>query len=418
MRFRSGSARARGALLAALVALAAGCPGSGPASPPASPGARAAVPVAVEPVERRIVQREVTVYGTLYGDEEATISNKVPGRIRRIAADVGDVVSAGAVLCELEVEDFELAANVARRQLEAVLARLGVDRIPDASFEPDKVATVERARAHLENAKGKLARLDALEKKGQGFVAEQTLKDAETEVTMATASLDAERLSVRAHVAEAHQRQAELALAERRQQDATIRAPGGERQWAIAERLVSRSEYLREGTNVFKVVASDPLKLRTAVPERFVRELSVGLEAQVKVEAYADRTFAGRVSRLNPSIDIASRTFGLEILIANEAGLLKPHMSARGAVLTRKDEALLVPIEAVVSFAGVTKVFALEGGKARERIVKVGPRFGGKLEVTGVEAEARVLIRGQTVVADGTAVVVSGSSQTSGSEAR
>src|SRR4051794_1448452 len=87
------------AVSAALVA--AGCPGPGSGTPPPGAGAQpAAVPVALEPVERRTVQREVLVFGTLRGDEESTLSNKVTGRIRRIAADVGDVVSSSAVLCE------------------------------------------------------------------------------------------------------------------------------------------------------------------------------------------------------------------------------------------------------------------------------------------------------------------------------
>src|SRR5687767_9964961 len=117
------SSRATSAALVALASLAIGCPGSGPASPQAAAGPRPATPVAVERVERRLVQREAAVFGTLYGDEEAAISNKVTGRVRRIAADVGDVVSAGAILCELENEDFDLAVIVARRGLETVLAR-------------------------------------------------------------------------------------------------------------------------------------------------------------------------------------------------------------------------------------------------------------------------------------------------------
>src|SRR4051794_11332457 len=93
----------RPALVGALTGLAlaaAGCPGPAPAAASgAVTGARPAVPIAVEPVERRVVQREVLAYGTLHGDEEATISNKVAGRVRRVTADVGDVVSGGAVLC-------------------------------------------------------------------------------------------------------------------------------------------------------------------------------------------------------------------------------------------------------------------------------------------------------------------------------
>jgi RND family efflux transporter MFP subunit len=187
-----------------------------------------------------------------------------------------------------------------------------------------------------------------------------------------------------------------------------IRAPEGQHRWAVASRLVSAGEYLKEGTSVFRVVVSDPLKLRAAVPEKYIRDLKIGLPVTVVVEAFPERTFPGTVSRLNPSVDIVNRTFGVEVLVKNADGLLLPGTFARASVLTRKEDALLVPLESVVSFAGVTKVFVFQDGKARERIVTAGSRFGSKMEVKGVESGARVLVRGQTVVADGTAVVVSG----------
>jgi RND family efflux transporter MFP subunit len=361
------------------------------------------------------VQRSVTVFGTLFGDEEATISNKVLGRVRRVAADVGDVVSSGAVLCQLELEDYELAHTAAVRALEAVLAKLAVTQVPGDGFDPDRVATVERARAQLENAKARFARLQGLEKKGEGFVADQTLKDAETDVSVAAATLDAERLNIQALVAEARQRKAEVAIAERKLSDATIRAPEGTRSWAVAARLVSEGEYLKEGTAVYRVLASDPLKLRAAVPERYTSELRVGLDARVRVEAWGERAFLGKISRMNPSVDVQSRTFGIEILVPNPTGDLRPGSFARAEVFTRREDAVLVPLESIVSFAGVTKLFRVDGDRAHEVVVEQRERQGDLVEVLGIAPDVPVVTRGQTVLADGLAVVVSG---TAAGEAR
>lgn len=403
--------RNRAALgLAAALALPglAGCPqGNVPSSASKAPARILLVATAPARVER--VQRSVLVLGSLAGDEEATISNKVVGRVRRVLADVGDVVPGGAPLCELELEDFELQHAAAQRALESVLARLNVSSVPGGGFDPDTVATVARAQAQLTNARARLARLVELGKRGEGFVTDQALKDAETDVSVAVATLDAERLSVQALAAEARARRADVALVERKLRDATIRAPEGPRRWAVAARTVSQGEYLKEGTPVYRVLASDPLKLKAAVPERFIADLKIGLEARVKVAAFGERTFPGRISRLNPSVDPVNRTFGVEILIPNPEGLLLPGTFARADVLTRAEDAVLVPLEAVVSFAGVTKVFRVVDGKAREVLVAPGERIGDSIEVHGLDPGAAVVVRGQTVLADGLAVVVSGS---------
>jgi RND family efflux transporter MFP subunit len=397
------------AAAAALVAGIAGCSGGGaPAAAPgaAASGGRAPVVVSVEPARRESVQRSVALVGTLFGEEEAAISNKIPGRIRTIAADVGDVVTGGALLAELELEDFTLAEKAAERALEAVLARLGIAAVPDEHFDPDGVATVERAIAERENAKAKLARYFDLQRKDPGFVSKQVLDDSETAVAVAGANVDVERLAARALVAEAHQRQAELDIARRRLVDAHLIAPLGPRRWSVAARMASEGEYVKEGTPMFRLVACDVLKLRAAAPERYSPDFKIGQDAKVHVEAF-ERGFPGKVSRINPSVDLASRTFGVEVLVPNGSGDLRPGSFARADIFTRREEALLVPLDALVSFAGITKVFVESDGTAHERQITPGERHGAAIEVRGpVEAGARVVVRGQTVLADGTPVRV------------
>lgn len=400
--------------VAATLAIAlGGCSGGGAPPAQSAPGAaRPPVPVLVEAVRRQNVERAVSLVGTLYGDEEALISAKVPGRIRKIMADLGDVVSGGTEIAELELEDYKLSETVAERALEAVLARLGTGAVPDAQFQVDGVATVARAQAELANAKAKRERLTGLREKDPGFVTKQTLDDADTTVSVAAANVDVERLAARALVAESHQRQADLDIARRRLADAQIAAPGGPRRWAVAARLASEGEYLKEGMPLFRLVAADVLKLRAAAPERYSPEFRIGQAARVRVEAFGDRPFAGEISRINPSVDLQSRTFGVEILVpnkigANRKGELMPGFFARAEVVTGREDVLLVPLDSLVSFAGITKVFVVEGSAARERIVEPGLRHGRLIEVKGALSEqASVITRGAAAVADGSAVRV------------
>jgi membrane fusion protein (multidrug efflux system) len=80
------------------------------------------------------------------------------------------------------------------------------------------------------------------------------------------------------------------------------------------------------------------------------------------------RTFVGEVTRVSPAVDVESRTALLEARVPNREGLLKPGLFARGVIALRKDTGVaFVPEAAVSYFAGITKVFVIEDGTARER---------------------------------------------------
>src|SRR5690606_3906313 len=148
-------------------------------------------------------------------------------------------------------------------------------------------------------------------------------------------------------LATARARQSELAAARQRLADASIRAPGGgtasastapsPQRWAIATRLVSVGEYVRAGDPLFQVVPDDPLKLRAAVPERYINEIRIGQKVTLRLEGVSGPV-VGRVSRVSPSVDVASRTFQIEALIPNPDRQLRPGAFARAAVEVGVDE--------------------------------------------------------------------------------
>jgi RND family efflux transporter MFP subunit len=104
------------------------------------------------------------------------------------------------------------------------------------------------------------------------------------------------------------------------------------------------------------------------------------------------------VSRINPQIDPANRTFEVEVAVPNPEHALKPGAFARGDIQTHVEpDVLLVPQLAVVSFAGVRKVFSVKDGKAVEIPVSTGARIGDWVEVT----QAKNLKPGDPVVVEG-----------------
>jgi membrane fusion protein (multidrug efflux system) len=128
----------------------------------------------------------------------------------------------------------------------------------------------------------------------------------------------------------------------------------------------------------------------------------------LKVDAYPDELFDGKIVRVYPTIDRASRTFQIEAVVPNTEHRLKPGVFAKGGILTEFDaEARTVPLESIVTFAGVTKVFVVRDGKAYGVEVKTGEPGDGWIEVEGeLDANSLVVTSGQTKLADGTPVRV------------
>ncbi len=410
---RSTSRKLATGMVVAFACFALGCGGSTSASGDKTPEA-APIAITVEPLTTRTLQRTVTAVGTLNGFEETTLSPKVDGRVLTIRADIGDRVAPGAVLLELDPKDYELAIEEAKHALTAELAKIGLTALPTDEFDVEKVSSVRRAAATLEDATRRLKSKKNLQ---TGNAASQDEVDViETEWKIAEASRNQAITEARAVLAAARLRKASLESAIQARADCSLKAPipssGSNLKYAIAQRMVSEGEMIRSMpvTNAFRLVLDHKLKLRVMVSEKHISEVAVGQAVEVTTEAYRDRTFHGRVTRVNPTVDSSNRTFTVEIEIPNDEGTLKCGGFAKASILTRSDDKVLtVPASAVVQFAGVTKVFIDDAGKAKAIEVRIGSRDKDWLEVIGpIPADAKVITSGLTQIVDGSAVRLRG----------
>jgi RND family efflux transporter MFP subunit len=380
--------------------------------------------VAVEPVVvtvsdllPRSIQRRVTIVGSFLGREEVTISPEVDGRIARIHHDVGEVVQPGELLIEVDDTNYQLAAAEAEQAVAADLAKLGLEALPEGPLDLKELPTVQRARLMVGSTETKYQRTDSLAR--NNAVTKDELDKAKTEFTVAQAEFRQAELEARATLVSARHKQAMLLTARQRLKDTKIYAPapttnmagtGKVPQYVVAERMVSEGEAVqaKPPTNLLKLVIDDPLKLVANVPERYQGDVKVGLSVEISVEAYRDKLFEGKVSRVNPSVDRGSRTFKVEVLVENSAHLLKPGNFAKAAIIARQDDnAVTVPQESLVSFAGVNKVFVVRDNKSFAIEVEPGQRGDTWVEVTGnFPPSAQVVTSGHTKLAEGTAVRV------------
>jgi RND family efflux transporter MFP subunit len=139
-------------------------------------------------------------------------------------------------------------------------------------------------------------------------------------------------------------------------------------------------------------VRIDPLRFRAEVPERDAATIRAGQLVKLTVDG-APGEYAGRVTRLAPTITERTRVLVVESDIAND-GALRAGSFARATIVTDSSQpALTVPNEAVTTFAGIQKVVVVKGGKASEKAITAGRRAGAFTEVlSGVKAGDEVVL--------------------------
>lgn len=355
-----------------------GC-GNSAAPKAATPPTPDPVPITLVEVQRLAAPRAVEITGSLYGTEEATIAAEVPGRVESIGFDVGDVVAQGAVLAQLERTQYALALDQKRAALLEALAELGLRELPGGEFDAGSVPTVAKAMREAENADARFRRAEQLWNQQPPLISEQDYSDLRTARDVARSDHDVALLRAKATLATARARDVEIALAQDRLDDTTIRAPKlseGESAvtYRVGSRLVSVGEYVAAGAPTFRLVASDPIKFRGRAPERFVSAISIGQEATLKLEGLSAPA-RGTVTRVSPQIEAANRTFEVEITVPNPAGALRAGAFAVATIVVGTDTAVpFVPSEIIVTFAGVSKIFSVRDGKATEHQVSLGRR--------------------------------------------
>jgi RND family efflux transporter MFP subunit len=334
-------------LLGALVALSlAGCGKSdsaAPARPKSSP-----TTVRVVRAEMRPMERTTRVVGTLLPFEEATIAAQVAGQIEKTLVDVGDRVTRGQEIALIDTTSYEAlaqqsAANVAKVAATAANAERNLKRVQD--LQKDKIASP-------------------------------------SELDQATADAEQGRAEVKA--AEAAEAIARLNLERSR-----VKAPF---ESAVAARIATVGDYVAVGTAITKLVKADPLRLRLEVPERAAAAVRQNQFVRLTVDGDTN-IYSGQINRVAPALDPTNRMLLVEADVP-ERGSLRPGLFVRAEIVVNASEqALSVPANAIVTFAGLEKVVVAKDGKALEKNVTTGRRSGEAVEiVSGLSAGEIVVL--------------------------
>ena len=307
-----------------------------PATAKGGPGG--SLPVKAAPAKLGTVTDDVTAVGTLVANESVMIRPEVAGRVVAIHFNEGQTVATGARLVSLDASEYQ--------------AQLAASRA-------DERLTAQRAERASELFK-------------KSFISQQALDDANEAYKKATA----QRQENEARVAKTD-----------------IRAPFA---GTMGLRQVSVGAYLKAGDDIARLDKIDVMKLDFRVPEVYLGKIRRDQPVAVRVDAFPDEQFLGRVYAVETTVDERTRTVLLRGRVDNPGARLRPGMFARIALeLGANDKAVLVPEQAIVPRGEKNFVFRVVDGKAAITEVGLGSRRPGEVEIT------RGLGPGDVVVTDG-----------------
>jgi membrane fusion protein, multidrug efflux system len=310
----------------------------------------AAVAVEAAKVVAAPLSEQVTAIGTILSDEAVIISSEIPGRLHEIHFQEGQPIEKGAPL-------FTLDDSVYRAQLADAEAKLKLAE-----------QTHQRRTALLTNK----------------YATAQSADESASNLAVSTAAVELARVQLeKAHIA----------------------APFS---GIVGLRHVSVGEYITSGQALVNLEAIDPVKADFRVPEKFLPAIRVGQTIRIRVDAFPDQNFEGKVYAIDPRLDVSGRSLLVRAMVPNKDQLLRPGLFARVTVLLQlKEDALSVPEQAIVPQGDSQFVFKIVDGKVQLTKVVTGTRREGRVEIVeGLSAGDQVVTAGQLKIRDGAAVSI------------
>lgn len=336
---------------------------------------------------------------------EVRLGARIPGKVERLRANVGDYVEKGQIIAELEQDD--LKANVMKRQTELDIARINLSATK--ALGPIEI---EKAEADWKRTKVSYD-VEVLEHKRQlalfreGLISPQALDLAEEELLIAREVLKAsgkalelikEQIAkdLRQGQAEVESAQATLRIAEVEQSYAILKSPLS---GIIASVSTQEGETVAVGLSAptfVTIIDLDRLQVETYVDEVDIGKIKIGQRAVFSLEAYPAIDIEGQVVGIYPNAVLKENVVFYNVMVRTSEPppvVLRPEMTANVSIfLESRGDVLAVPATAVLKSDGENFVYVIKDGKRERRRVQVGWKQGRYLEIkAGLQIGEEVL---------------------------
>jgi multidrug efflux pump subunit AcrA (membrane-fusion protein) len=374
-------------------------------------------PKVVEVTTAAAISRELPQFfeatGSLAGDQLTDVAPQTSGKVVAVGVDIGSAVQRGQMLVKLDDTELKLRVEQSIAQVNQAKAavRQAEEKIGLRSgqpFDPNRVAEVNAAKVAFELADKNLKRAEKLIESGdvsRSFFDQQKGQRDQMKEQLDAAIAQARQNFAGVEVARTNVANAEAALAIARKNLSYSVIPSPIDGY-VSERTADLGEYVSPTQKVATVVRTNPLRVRIDIPEQAIAEVQVGQSVSATTSAWPDKNFSGRIARIAPNVTANSRTLTVEAEIDNGSGALKPGQFATVRILQpRPVSALLVPVRAVISDAGVNRIYVIKDGHAEQRLVQLGQKEGDLIHIkSGVAVDEKVATSNLEHLGDGIAV--------------
>ncbi|GAB4471709.1 MAG: efflux RND transporter periplasmic adaptor subunit [Elainellaceae cyanobacterium] len=386
-----------------------GRPGGGPGGP--GQGGPASVETAI--ARTGSLQEAPTYTGTTQPVRQASLRSQAEGRLLDLTVDVGDSVREGEVVGRLDSRLLSAAVSQDRAELAALESQVAQAQaeVSDARAQAAQ-AEVELQQARLDSdrlqklaAEGAISQQQADQAKTAALSAEQVFRSAQERIRTREQAVVAAQRRVQAQ-------QATVAETRERQSYSLLAAPFS---GVVLERLTEPGNLVQPGSEIVKVGDFSALKVAVQVSELELGQLRLGQSVEVRLDAFPDETFAGRVSRISPAADPSSRLVPVEVVIPNSgSSRLGSGLLARVQFQTGPAGSVVIP-EAALEAGGPgndSVLFVVEGdgdeAKVAARPVQVGDRANGRIEIlSGLQPGESFVLRSSRPLENGQPVRLS-----------
>ena len=346
-------------------------------------------------------KQELVLPGTLQAYTFAPIYARTSGYLKKWYFDIGAHVKAGQVLAEIEAPELDQQLRQAKANLQTAQAAL-----------EQAMANRQQSKANEQYAKISADRWKQLVAQGVVSSQDNDQKQAQYEALVANSqALDKAIAAARSNVSA---QEANIALLEQLQDYRIVKAPFD---GVITARNTDIGALINAGNGgtsqeLFRMTASERLRLFVNVPEVSSRAAVPGVAADLVLAEFPGRKFHGKLVRTADAMDSTTRTLLTEIDVDNSTGELKPGSYAEVHMALPGGRALIIPVSSVLFRSEGLRVGVVRPGKNRERTVEmvpvtVGKDFGNEVEITsGISESDQVVESPSDSLTSGTVVRV------------